>query len=130
MVSKSTKKKSRGKQRKQKQADAKDRDNFVVDADPRFKSFAKNVVSQPPAKVVEAVQLGMLPQTAGVARVSDYICLRRLVEAGLLDVVFGFFRECEMFQLIQCYHSIMSSGDQSLLVAPRTGKHTTQSRLF
>ena len=94
MVSKSTKKKSRGKQRKQKQADAKDRDNFVVDADPRFKSFAKNVVSQPPAKVVEAVQLGMLPQTAGVARVSDYICLRRLVEAGLLDVVFGFFREC------------------------------------
>ena len=97
MVSKS-KKKNRGKQRKQKQADAKDRDNrtvVVVDDDPRFKSFAKDVVSQPPAKVVEAVQLGMLPQTAGAAHVNDFVCLRRLVDAGLLDVVLGFFRDCE-----------------------------------
>ena len=73
-----------------------ERENVVVvDRDPRYKSFAKDVVSQPPAKVVEAVQLGKLPQTAGVARVNDFVCLRRLVDAGLLDVVLGFFHECE-----------------------------------
>jgi len=84
-----SKKKNRGKQRKLKEAN----DNFKHI--PHLKAQVDALVSQPPAKVVEAIRLGRNFHTLVATNLCNAPYLRRLVSAGLIPTVLQFFKQCE-----------------------------------